>query len=90
MMSIFKRLSRETSGHVAVIFALCIIPVVSIIGFAIDFSATTGSKNKVQHVLDSSVLAGARAMQAGQTEDQIKATMTSYLNGQNRFNSERL
>ena len=88
MMSIFKRLSRETSGHVAVIFALCIIPVVSIIGFAIDFSATTGSKNKVQHVLDSSVLAGARAMQAGQTEDQIKATMTSYLNGQNRFNSD--
>ncbi len=88
MMSIFNRLHKETSGHVAVIFALCIIPVVSIVGFAIDFSATTGSKNKVQHVLDSSVLAGARAMQAGQTEDEIKATMTSYLNGQNRFNSD--
>lgn len=64
------------------IFALAIIPILSIAGFAIDFQITTVRKNKVQTVIDSAVLAGARAMQAGKTQAEITEIVNSYMTAQ--------
>jgi Flp pilus assembly protein TadG len=87
MMNLFKRLGQDRSGHIAIIFALCIIPVVSIAGFAIDFSLLSSNKNKVQRSVDASVLAGARAMQAGKTQQEIRNVMYDYMRGQSQTSS---
>ena len=87
MMNLFKRLGQDRSGHIAIIFALCIIPVVSIAGFAIDFSLLSSNKNKVQRAVDASVLAGARAMQAGKTQQEIRNVMYDYMRGQSQTSS---
>jgi len=74
-----KRLIGDRGGQVAVIFGLAIIPIISIVGFTVDFQMATTQKNKVQQVIDSSVLAGARAAQAGKTKSEIRAVMREYL-----------
>lgn len=80
--SFLKRLGQNKRGNVAMIFALAIIPILSAAGFAIDFQMTTTRKNKVQTVMDSAVLAGARAMQAGMSEEDIRSTVTAYIDAQ--------
>ncbi|MEM9053856.1 MAG: TadE/TadG family type IV pilus assembly protein [Pseudomonadota bacterium] len=74
----------DTSGQVAIIFALSIIPIVAVAGFAIDFNAAMSTKTKVQHIADSAVLTGARAMQAGQSDSNIRKTMQTYVDAQTR------
>lgn len=75
-----NRFGMSESGQVAVIFALSLIPIVAIAGFAIDFQNTTTRKVQVQAAVDTAVIAGARAMQAGKTEAEIQADMGSYIN----------
>lgn len=82
LKSCLQRLFSQTSGNVAMIFALSIIPILSVAGFAIDFQMTATRKNKVQVVIDSAVLAGARAMQANKTQQEISQTVTAYINAQ--------
>lgn len=74
-----RRLSRDTSGHVAIIAALSIIPIVSVAGLAIDFQMTTTKKSKVQHVVDSAVLAGSKSMQAGKSRKEIRTDVRRYV-----------
>jgi Flp pilus assembly protein TadG len=71
--------SNET-GNVAMIAALAIIPILSVAGLAIDLQLTTTKKNKVQHVVDSAVLAGSRQMQSGRTQSEITRDVSAYVN----------
>ncbi len=81
-MKIIKKLLKDTSGHVAVIFGLSIIPIIAVAGFSIDFSATTTSKTKIQYVVDSAVLTGARAMQTGKNQAEIRTIVDGYIAAQ--------
>lgn len=83
----FSDFARNTRGQVAIIFGLSIIPIVSIVGFTIDFQQTTTQKGKVQAVIDSAVMAGARAMQAGKSQQEIKEVMHEYLIAQRKQNA---
>ncbi len=78
----FKSIFSDKSGNVAMIFGLSVIPILAVAGFAIDFQMTTMRKAKVQVVVDSAVLAGARAMQANKTEAQIRVVVKSYMTAQ--------
>ena len=64
------------------IFALSLVPILAIAGFAIDFQQTVKRKSKVQLVLDSAVLAAARVKQTGATDDQVKLSVQQFLDGQ--------
>lgn len=86
----FSHLSKDTAGHVAVIFALAIIPIITIAGFAIDFQNTTSRKVQVQAAVDTAVIAGARAMQAGKTSAQIRDEMKAYVNAMVETNNNGL
>lgn len=81
-LTLLQRLARNKKGNVAMIFGLSIIPIISVAGFAIDFQMTTTRKNKVQMVMDSAVLAGARAMQANKSQTEIRETVNSYVEAQ--------
>lgn len=77
-----KHYFYKNAGNTAMIFALAIIPIISVAGFAIDYQMTTMRKNKVQAVIDSGILAGAREMQAGKTQAEIKIAVSNYVDAQ--------
>ncbi len=79
LLAKMSSLKEESSGHVAVIAALSIIPILTVAGFAVDFQLVTTKKTQVQFAMDSAVIAGARAMQEGQSENEIKATIQNYI-----------
>ncbi len=81
-MSTFSKLGRDKRGQVAILFALSIIPIVAVAGFAIDFQQTVKRKAKVQLVMDSAVLAAARVKQTGATNDEIKLTVQQFMDAQ--------
>ncbi|MBO6687815.1 MAG: VWA domain-containing protein [Henriciella sp.] len=72
----------DDSGQVAVIFALAIIPIFAVAGFAIDFQNTIKKKQKVQIVLDSAVLAAARSKQTGAEDATIKLVVQEFVDAQ--------
>lgn len=77
-----KNYILNNAGNTAMIFALSIIPIVSVAGFAIDYQMTSMRKNKVQAVIDSGVLAGAREMQSGKTQQEITTAVSNYVDAQ--------
>ncbi|KCZ51558.1 pilus assembly protein TadG-related protein [Hyphomonas pacifica] len=71
--------TRE-DGNVAIIFAMSVIPIFLLMGFAIDLQQVNTSKNRVQHIIDSAVIAGAREMQDGKNDTEIKNYIKNYIN----------
>ena len=55
-----QRLRTSERGNIAVIFALALIPLMTGMGAAVDFSRANATKEAVQAALDSALLAGAR------------------------------
>ena len=53
----FRRLKRNSSGAVTMIFAFAIIPLLLVMGIAIDFSRATSAKSRLQESADAAVLA---------------------------------
>lgn len=80
--SMFAELKKDCRGNVLMIFALCLVPMVAVAGFAIDFQQTVKRKGKVQLVLDSAVLAAARVKQTGATDEDVKLSVQQFLDAQ--------
>jgi Flp pilus assembly protein TadG len=76
-----KKISDE-AGQVAVIFALSLIPIFAVAGFAIDFQNTIKKKQKVQLIMDSAVLAAARVKQTGASDAEVNAALSGFMNAQ--------
>ncbi len=72
------RLARLDHGQVAVLFALSVLPIAMVAGFAIDFQMLATKKAKAQYSLDSAVIAGTRAYQEGASTAEVKTTVQSY------------
>lgn len=70
------------SGQVAIIFALSIIPIFAVAGFALDFQNTVKKKQKVQLVVDSAVLAAARLKQTGVSDAAVKTSVQQFIDAQ--------
>lgn len=59
---------RHTGGATAMIYILCLMPLMAGIGLAIDLGRSAGGKTSVQSAIDASVLASTR--------DLVNATLT--------------
>lgn len=81
VMNWFRKLKGE-SGQVAIIFALSIIPIFAVAGFALDFQNTIKKKQKVQLVVDSAVLAAARLKQSGASDGDVKSSVQQFIDAQ--------
>ena len=73
---------RSESGNVVMIFALSIVPIFAVAGFAIDFQHTVKKKQKVQLIVDSAVLAAARVKQTGASEQAVQDAFNAYIDAQ--------
>tara|TARA_Y100000052_G_scaffold27549_1_gene36162 strand:+ start:9996 stop:11216 length:1221 start_codon:yes stop_codon:yes gene_type:complete len=68
-----QKFRTDRSGNVAIIFALTITAIISMLGLAIDFQRSVSAEQNVQSALDNSTLAAVRLMQdASKTPAEIK------------------
>ena len=73
------RWRADTGGNIAIIFALSLIPILAIVGVAVDTQMTLTQKNKVQAVVDSAVIFGARQMQEGASRTAVAQDVDAYV-----------
>lgn len=65
--------AKDTSGNVAIIFAVVSTAIISILGLGIDFQRSVSAEQNIQSALDATSLAAVRAMQdASNTETEIR------------------
>ena len=58
------RFARDRRGVTAVIFAICFVPMILMVGFGVDYTMYLNQKQKVQEALDMAGLAAARHLHA--------------------------
>lgn len=58
---LFRRFGADRRGGIAIMFALCVIPLFGIAGAAIDYARGTNARAKLDSALDSALLTGAQA-----------------------------
>ncbi|MCB1413303.1 MAG: TadE/TadG family protein [Xanthobacteraceae bacterium] len=76
------RFISAKDGNVAVIFAIALLPVLGIVGAAIDYTRASAARSAIQAALDSTALMISRDATADPTisADQVQALATKYFN----------
>jgi Flp pilus assembly protein TadG len=93
LQTFLRRFARDQRGNIAVIFAICCVPLISMVGYAIDYSRATQVRSKLQAAADAaSVGAIAKASPAfiaagSMTSDGSIAV--GVTDAQNIFNANR-
>jgi Flp pilus assembly protein TadG len=80
--ALLRRFHRDRSGNVAMLFSLLLIPLVALIGLAVDFGHVYKVTSHTQAALDAAALAAGRAAQLNPTNTvaQASAAATAYFN----------
>jgi Flp pilus assembly protein TadG len=68
-------LVRSEEGTVAIIFALCAIPIFLIVGLAFDFGRVYHAERKLTGAIDAAALAAAKALRDGFSSDEKIASV---------------
>ena len=68
-----KNWAKETGGNVAILFALCLVPILVVVAFAVDGARQINTDRHLQAAIDAASLAGARAMEDA-SADNAKIT----------------
>jgi Flp pilus assembly protein TadG len=76
--SVLVRLSSEDRGAVAIIFALLSTALFGMSALAVDVARGYNARNRMASALDAAALAGAKAMDRGGSNAEIKAAATKY------------
>jgi Flp pilus assembly protein TadG len=77
MQAMFSRFLKDRHGGVAPMFALAIIPVVGLVGAAVDYSRGNAVKVSMQAALDATALAMAK-LAPTLTSSQLQQRSTAY------------
>ena len=77
-----RRLARDRSGNVAILFSLMLVPLVAMMGLAVDFGHVYSVTSHTQSALDSAALAAGRAAQLNSSTavTSAQAAATAYFN----------
>lgn len=73
-----KRIGRDKDGNVAMLTGIVLLPIVAIMGFAVDLSITGNNRDIAAKALDSAILSAARARLQGLTDDQVASQFQTY------------
>ncbi|MGY3476549.1 pilus assembly protein TadG-related protein [Bradyrhizobium ottawaense] len=75
------RFATAEQGNIAVIFAIALVPVLSFVGAAIDYSRAAQARASMQSALDSTALMLSRDLSSGTiTTSQISSKAQTYFN----------
>src|SRR5215213_2892324 len=73
------RFPGANQGNIAVIFAIALVPIISFVGAAIDYTRANSARSSMQAALDSTALMLAKDLSDGKiTTDQINAKAGTY------------
>ena len=76
-----SRFVADQRGGVAPIFALAIVPIIGLVGAAVDYSRGNAARTAMQAALDATALMLSRDV-AGMDPTQVSAKATSFFNAQ--------
>jgi len=74
-----RQLKHDREGSVAATFALALVPVVGLVGAAVDYSAANNARTNLQVALDAALIAGAKDVTADWTTAALN-TFNANLN----------
>jgi Flp pilus assembly protein TadG len=77
-----SRLARHRGGNAAILFALCIIPVVFLSGMALDFSTATSKRLRLNAAADAAALSAVTPAALAQTNAQVQTTALNIFEAQ--------
>ncbi|CCD94372.1 conserved hypothetical protein [Bradyrhizobium sp. ORS 375] len=60
-----RRFTRDSSGNIAVTFAIALLPILAFVGAAVDYSRANAAKSSMQAALDSAALMLSRDLSQG-------------------------
>jgi Flp pilus assembly protein TadG len=74
-----SRFGAANDGNIAVIFAICCLPILTFVGAAIDYSRANNARSSMQAALDSTALMIAKDLSQGLiTTSQVTAKAQAY------------
>jgi len=77
-----RRLLRQGEGNVAITFALCIVPLVFLIGMALDYASAIARQQRLNAAADSAALAAVSPSLMNQSTTQAKTVATNVFSAQ--------
>lgn len=77
-LGLTKEYRTDKRANVSMIFALTMIPIIAVAGFAVDLQLAFSKKGKIQHSIDSAVLAGARMLQGTDSKSDVRKHTRAY------------
>jgi Flp pilus assembly protein TadG len=75
-----RRLVADETGNVLILWGAALIPLIALVGSAIDIGAAYVARKQMQTACDAAVLAGRRAMNDGVVDDGVRAEATKFFN----------
>src|SRR5687768_15932598 len=76
---LLKRFHKDRRGGVAPMFALAIIPVIGMVGAAVDYSRANSVKAAIQSALDATTL-GMAKLAPTLTQSELQTKTATYFN----------
>lgn len=77
VLNFLSRFRRQDDGHIAIAFSLALIPMLSVIGAAIDIGQAYTYKKQLQEMTDAASVAGAR-LPATSNENRMNAIVSNF------------
>lgn len=75
-----RRLVADEAGNVLILWGAALLPLIALVGSAIDIGAAYVARKEMQTACDAAVLAGRRAMDDGVVDDGVRAEATKFFN----------
>lgn len=82
MFDLVRRLFHHRTGNVAVTFAVALVPLVFLIGMALDYSTAIQKLQRLNAAADSAALAAVSPALMSETAAQAQSAATNLFNGQ--------
>jgi Flp pilus assembly protein TadG len=77
---LLRRFHRDSSGSVAMMFGLVIVPLAAVVGLAVDFGRAYAVRSQTQSALDAAALAAGRVAQVETDIVKASAAATAFFN----------
>jgi Flp pilus assembly protein TadG len=82
MLSAAKRFARADRGNIAAIFAIALVPLLAMVGAAVDYTRAVAARTAIQTALDTTALMISRdaAANPSLSADTVQTMATQYFN----------
>ena len=80
--SVIDRASSDDRGSVAIIFALLVTVLFGVVALAVDMARAQSLASKINSALDAAALAGAKALDRGADDAEVKADAKAFFDAQ--------